>query len=259
MTERSVNAVILAGSRPGGDAFTAAHGLEIKALVPVDGQPMVNHVIETLSAAPNIGAVQILAQTDAALQDVVKAEALRKVSFVESRSTIASSLEALLDRPDATYPLLITTADNVLLDQAMINHFNAHALGADIAIAVVEKKILLNSYPQSKRTWLKFRAGHYSGANLFYFGSANARVILRYWADVEQDRKKGWKILSIFGPWLLFLTLIRKITIDQLATRIGKKLDLKVVIVEMPQAEACIDVDKEADLVLVEKILEARR
>src|SRR5690606_39537405 len=58
----------------------------------------------------------------------------------------------------------------------------------------VEKETLLQRYPASQRTWLKLRGGQYSGANLFYFGSPKARQILQYWAAVEQDRKKGWKI-----------------------------------------------------------------
>lgn len=261
MTKTRVDAVILAGSRPSGDPLADAHGAPVKALIEVAGKPMLAHVAKTLIDHKAIGSIHILAQDTEIFGKHPGTKWLAdeaRVKFSTSRSTIATSIEEILAQDDARFPVLITTADNVLLNKPMIDHFVDEAAGSDIAIAVVEKRILLARYPSSKRTWLKFRGGHYSGANLFYFGSAKAQRILRHWAEVEQDRKKGWKILTIFGPWLLFLVLTRMINIDQLAERVGKKLGLRIAIVKIPQAEACIDVDKEADLILVEQIMTAR-
>jgi len=260
MTMKPVDTIILAGSRPGADALADAHDAPIKSLVKVAGKPMLARVAKTLIDHEAIGSIRILTQDIAVLQDDSGIKLLfdeSGVEFAKSRTTIAASIDQEVAHDGTQFPVLITTADNVLLNAAMIDHFLGEAAGADIAIAVVEKRVLLASYPASKRTWLKFRGGQYSGANLFYFGSAKAREILRYWAQVEQDRKKGWKILGIFGPWLLFLVLTRQISADQLAGRVGKKLGLDIRIIEMPQAEACIDVDKEADLILVEQILAA--
>jgi GTP:adenosylcobinamide-phosphate guanylyltransferase len=261
MTEAPIDAVILAGSRPAGDPLAEAHEVSVKALVEVVGKPMLSHVAKTLIDHKAVGSIQILAQDIDIFRRARGTGWLTDqgcIKFTTSRSTIATSMEEMLTQDDARFPVLITTADNVLLDETMISHFVSNAKGSDIAIAVVEKQVLMAKYPASKRTWLKFRGGQYSGANLFYFGSAKAQRILRYWAEVEQDRKKGWKVLTIFGPWLLFLVLTRMINIDQLAERVGKKLGLKIQIVKMAQAEACIDVDKQSDLDLAEKILALR-
>jgi GTP:adenosylcobinamide-phosphate guanylyltransferase len=257
----SVDAMILAGSRPGGDAMADSRGIAVKALIPVAGKAMLAHVTGALLGHPAIGNVHLLAQDFEPFWTHPDTQALAANDHViaqESGATIAVSVDALLDRDDARYPMLITTADNVLLSGAMIDEFLSDAQSSDIAIAVVEKDVLLSRYPASRRTWLKLRGGQYSGANLFYFGSPQARQILRYWAEVEQDRKKGWKILTIFGPWLLFLAVTRLLTIDQLAARVGQKLGLRIRIVPMAQAEACIDVDKESDLVQAEGILAGR-
>ena len=258
MIETPVDAVILAGSRPAGDPLADAHSAPAKALVKVAGRPMLSYVAKALIDHKAIGSIRILAQDTETLKSdpgtswLVKED---RIKFTVSRSTIATSIDEILAQDDARFPLLITTADNVLLSEAMITRFSDGAEGSDIAIAVVEKQVLFARYPESKRTWIKFRGGQYSGANLFYFGSAKAQRALRVWAEIEQDRKKGWKILTIFGPWLLFLAVVRLISVDQFAARVGKKLGLSVSIVKMPQAEACIDVDKQSDLDLVEKIL----
>jgi len=250
-----VDAVLLAGQRPGVDPFAAAHGQEAKALIPVAGRPMIAHVAGRLAGHCSIARVTIhgshLDQLRAACPDPA-------LHWQAARASIAASLAPLLADPSTRYPLLVTTADNVLLTDAMLDHFTAAARGADLAVAVVEARVLLAHFPQSRRTWLKFRGGRYSGANLFWFGSAKAARVLELWASVEQDRKRGWTMLGVLGWSNLVLAATRAISIHTLAARVGRKLGLAALVVEMPQAEACIDVDKQSDLELAETLL-ARR
>jgi hypothetical protein len=81
---------------------------------------------------------------------------------------------------------------------------------------------------------------------------------LELWQTIEQDRKKGWKIIAAFGPWLLLRVLLKSISLRDGLAKAGARLGLKASLIAMPMAEACIDVDKESDLVLAEKILAAR-
>ena len=258
----NVTAIILAGSRPGVDPFAAAHGVAMKSLIPVAGKAMLAHVVAAVSANKAVSGTEVIAQDIKQLAsdpDVANAVIAAKAHLIPGAATIAQSLEAVMADPDVRFPLMITTADNVLLDDEMIIHFLEQSDGSDVAVAVVERVVVQQSYPSSKRTWIKLKGGQYSGANLFYFGSAKAHELLLLWAEIEQDRKKGWKIFTVFGPWLLILGVLRLLTIDQLADQIGRKLGLHAKVVSMPQAEACIDVDKADDLEMVESILARRR
>lgn len=255
-----VTAIILAGSRPGPDPLLDGSDVSTKALLPVGGRPMLAHVLDTLSRHAAIGAIVILAQNVAGLRADPELAAWiddPAIRFMESGAGISRSVLAAIDGP-AALPVLLTTADNVLLSAAMIDSMIAGAAGCDIAVAMVERRILLARYPQSRRTWLKFRNGWWSGANLFWIGSDRARPMLERWQSVEQDRKKGMKIVGAFGPWLLGGALLRILTIQGAAARLGKRFGAQARIVAMPQAEACIDVDKPEDLVLVEQILATR-
>ena len=108
--------------------------------------------------------------------------------------------------------------------------------------------------PQTKRTWIGFRGGAYSGANLFALGSPKAARAVRLWREVEQDRKKGWKLLTALGlPGMLGLMHLR--TLDQTLAAMGRKLEIGLSAVEMANPLAAVDVDKPADLILVEAIL----
>lgn len=262
MTDQSgVTAILLAGVRPGVDPLAQAAGVPLKTLIPVAGEAMINRPARALLAHRAIGRLLVLTQ-DAGMfaRDAGTAWLANdpRVTFIGSGSGIASSLIDLMDRHDMRFPLLVTTADHVLLDEAMIDQFVAEARGADIAVAMVERRALLARYPASRRTWLKFRDGAWSGANLFWFGSARARTVIALWQEVEQDRKKGWKILAAFGPLALLGALLRISSLRGGIARMGRRLGLTARLVAMAQAEACIDADKPDDIVLIERILAQR-
>lgn len=253
-----ITAILLAGSRPGTDPLALAMGVAIKPLAPVAGEPMINHPARTLLAHCAVGQVIVLTQSSAPFAaDPATAWMIDhpRIRFETSGAGIASSLLALLDRGDVPFPMLVTTADHVLLNGAMLDQFVAEARNADIAVAMVERTTLLTRYPQSRRTWLKFRDGWWSGANIFWFGSAKARPVIALWQEVEQDRKKGWKILSAFGPVALVGALLRISTLRGGIARVGRRFNLTARLIAMEQAEACIDADKVADVELIEQIV----
>lgn len=247
--------MLLAGSRPGGDPFAAANGVKAKALIPVAGEPMIARPVRALLANARISQVRVLAQDGSLLVPVLPSG--KRLSVEPSGATIAATLEAILADPATRFPLLVTTADHALLDDAMIDDFCERAVGADVAIGLVERSGLKARLPQTRRTWIGFRDGAYSGANLFALGSPKAARAVQLWREVEQDRKKGWKLLTALGlPGLLGLIRLR--TLDQTLSAMGDKLQLTLRAVEMANPLAAVDVDKPADLALVEAILGGR-
>jgi GTP:adenosylcobinamide-phosphate guanylyltransferase len=251
-----LTALVLAGSRPGTDAFAASHGTDLKALIPITGEPMVRRPVAALLASERVASVRVLAQQPDRIAAVMPAEA--RLTVEASGATIAATLEALCKDPAVQWPLLVTTADHALLDPAMIDDFYQQARGADIAVAVAARAALLQRLPATRRTWIKLRGGAYSGANLFLLGSPRVAPAIALWRDVEQDRKKGWRLLLAMGPTVLIGAALRLLTLHQVARRIGRKLGLDVRAVVMTNPLACVDVDKAADHALVEALLEGR-
>lgn len=247
--------MVLAGSRPGTDPFAARHGTDLKALIPVAGEPMVRRPVEALLASPRVAVVRVLTQQTERIAAVLPADP--RLTVESSGATIASTLAAICADPLTKWPLLVTTADHALLDQAMIADFTASAVGADVAIGMVEARPLLDRLPGTKRTWIGFRGGRYSGANLFALGGPRAAKAIDLWRGVEQDRKKGWRLLAALGPAGL-LGLLRLRSLDQTMQSLSLRLDLDLRAVEMRDPLAAVDVDKPADHELVEAILEGR-
>ena len=248
-------AIVLAGSRPGRDAFAEAYGTDLKALIPVAGEPMVRRPVQTLLSAEDIGDVIVLSQEPERIAQALPADP--RVSVRKSDATIAATmLELCLDK-QTQWPLLVTTADHALLDVETVDEFCAYAEG-DIAIGVVESRVLLKRFPDAKRTWLKFRGGSYTGANLFALRTPKAAAAIELWRSVENERKKGWRVVSLLGPFVLLGTLMRLLTIDAALRHIGRKIGLEVSAVRLSNPVAGVDVDKASDHDLAEAIIAGR-
>ncbi|WP_417613245.1 NTP transferase domain-containing protein [Parasphingorhabdus sp.] len=253
-------AIILAGQRPEGDPMAVHCDVPHKALIEIAGQSMLERVTRALMASSDVGKIVIMTQSPETLKTGFAADLLEsdKISFIVSNDGIAASIHEVAGSAVAPWPVLVTTADNALLTTAILDGFFLGYTGQDVAVGVVERKTMLAAYPDAKRTWLKFRGGAYSGANLFALHNAAAKPALALWATVEQDRKKGWKLLFPFGPWLLLRAITRTISFKNAMGAAGQRLLLRAEPIILPFAEAAIDVDKQSDLELVTSILEKR-
>ena len=251
-----VTAVVLAGSRPGGDPFAQAYGTDLKALIPVAGTPMVQRPVKALLASHRVETIHVLAQQPERIRGVLSSDP--RLSVEQSGDTIAATLEAFCFDPNTRWPVLVTTSDHALLTPGMIAEFLGRAEGAEVAIGVVSRDVMLRRFPRAQRTWLKFRGGAYSGANLFLLGGPEVRVALELWRSNEQNRKKAWRMLFTLGFVGFLGAALRLRTLQQTLNGIGRKLGLKLRAVEMSDPLAAIDVDKPTDHALVTSILEGR-
>ena len=248
--------LVLAGQRPGIDPLADHFGLRLKALVPLHGEPMLTRVVRTLNASPHIGTILVLAQDTGALRPAVDAGG--DASLVESADGISLSIKKQVEASGFASPILVTTADHPLLTVEMIDEFVTAASG-DIAIAMVEQKVMLAQFPDAKRTWLRFSDGAWSGANLFALMTPKSVAALDLWAQAEQDRKKAWRLFLHFGFGLAFRAITRTIGLRMALDKAGKRLGLEARLVSMSDPVAAIDVDKIADHELAEKILTQRK
>jgi GTP:adenosylcobinamide-phosphate guanylyltransferase len=253
-------AIVLAGRRPGEDGFAAAHGVAAKALIRAGGEPMLGRVARTLLDSPSIGRVVVLAQEAESLLtgELQWMAAEPRIATARSGDGISASVGRLAGTPEAPYPVLVTTADHALLQPEMVESFIAGSAGVDVAFAMVERRVVEKAHPDTKRTWLKAADGHFSGANLFALLTPESGRGTGFWARAEKDRKRTLRLLSFLGPGIFLRAVTRTISLEAAAERLGRKEGFRLKAVLLPFAEAAIDVDKQSDLELVERILAAR-
>lgn len=251
-------ALVLAGQRPGIDPLAARFGTEMKALIPVAGELMLNRVLMALLDAPQVARIVVLAQDTLQLRaqgDLAWAVREPRITFRVSGPTISGSVLSAVDDPEIGLPLLVTTADNVMLTPATIAEFVAGAGNSDVSVAFVERRNLEAAVGPNKRTWLTFRDGAFTGANLFALTGAGSVNALKFWEKVEADRKSVPRLAAHFGPVLMIRLLLRRMGLRDALAAAGAKLGASAAPVVLSDGRMGVDVDKPEDHSLAERLL----
>ncbi|MEM8822116.1 MAG: nucleotidyltransferase family protein [Pseudomonadota bacterium] len=251
------SALILAGNRRTACPVAAQAGVSHKALAPVAGRPMIAHVLQAIRAVPAIGSVAVVIEDPTLLQTLPESGALQILPAAHSPSLSArAGLKALA----TDGPILMTTADTPLVTPEILTHFLDHQpKGTDATVGLARIDRIKATYPDSIRTGLKFSDGARSGCNLFAFHTPKAADLLTFWRRVEENRKRPLAMLRQIGlmPALRYAT--GTLSLDAALTALGRRTGTTLAAIDMPFADAAIDVDKPEDLVLVERILGARQ
>lgn len=250
-------ALVLAGARASGDPLCDAEGVTSKAVIEIGGAPMLSHVMRSLTEAGLQSPVWVLGGEDEDLTTASGGVAHRGLPAAGA-GPAASLLEAL--RGPVAMPLLVTTADHPLLTPEMVRHFltEARAAQADICIGFATKEVISAAHPETRRTYLPFGSRNLSGCNLFYVSGDHALRVLELWREVEQDRKKPWRIARKLGLLFLVQLYVRRGDNATFFARLSKRLGADIRPVILPFAEAAIDVDSPQDLQLVRTLFDQR-
>jgi CTP:molybdopterin cytidylyltransferase MocA len=225
---------------------------------------MAVRVVEALAASPGVDRIAVALEDPALVDDLPALRPLiaaGRCALLPTAATPSLSVQRALDELTDPLPLLVTTGDHPLLTPAIVAHFCAAArrTGADFAAGLTPAAAIRKAYPDAQRTYLRFRGERYSGANLFAVLKPEGRRAVAFWRRVEQERKRPWRLVRAFGWRALVAYLLGRLSLDEAMARASRMIGARVAAVVMPQPEAAIDVDKPADLALVETILARRR
>lgn len=256
--------LVLAGRRSGEDPLAEAAGAKHRALLDIEGEPMLLRVLRRLLGFGGIERTLVNFDSPALLDELPAWADLRDRGLAELlQSTHSPSLSVLESLGPAGLddgPVLVTTADHALLDDEMLEKFFSACEEqiADVYVALVPRTKILERFPEAKRTYLPFSDESYSGANLFLFRTPEARRAVEFWRNVENERKKPWRIARGFGWTSLILFLLRRLDLEGAMVRASHAIGARVVAIPLEIPEAAVDVDKIEDLELVRKILSER-
>jgi CTP:molybdopterin cytidylyltransferase MocA len=261
MAAATFTALVLAGSRPGGDPLAKAFGVSHKALLPVAGRPMLAWVLDALDRSSNVGRVMIcgLDRTSVAREPEL-AGRLEGATFLAPGNTPGASVALAMQTAGECLPLLVTTADHPLLDTATTDEFCARAAAgeADVAVGVVDGDSLRAAFPGAPRTYIRLRGGTYHGANLFAFLTPRSRGAAERWTVVEEQRKQPWKMIRVLGAGTLLRFATRRLSLADIFRLVADEMGVRITPVVLANPEAGFDVDKASHVAEVERVLSAR-
>ena len=245
-------ALVLAGTRPGGDQLAEALGVAHKCLIELDGEPLLQRVIRAIEQAgiPTIA----VSCAEGPVADLARELGARVIPSRSGPSESVAAGFALLGAP-----MLVTTSDHALLDPQWIRQLIGDTPEtADLSVMLARRDSVEQALPGSQRTYLRFADGQWSGCNLFYLRSQAGGKAIQTWKAVEADRKRPWRIAARLGPSTLLSMGLRRLTLQEGLARLGKRIGVEATLIPACDGLAAVDVDKMSDLETVRDLLSRR-
>lgn len=257
VTQETLQAVILTGARDVHNPLLEGTGLQSKVLLPVGGKPMVLSVLEAVAASRYAPKLYVSSNDP----QILSLNTTIPYEGLPSEDRAVRSLLKSLERLPGEEWVLFVSGDHPLLTSEMVDYFVEEVMARDLAfgVAVVDRAVVNRHYPQSRRTYFPVKNGAYSGANMFLINKRTFQGSANFMETIDRNRKKPWKSVLMLNPISMIRILLRQLDIHEVAREACKAFRCKAGIVEMPFAEACMDVDKPSDRELAEIILRKRR
>ena len=262
MLDMRTTAIVMAGRRDGVvDPLAAAAGVSDKCMVPVAGRPMIAHVLASLASVPTIGRIVVLINDVGLLDTLDEARALRsegRLVNVAARPNLVDSLFAAVDH--ASFPILVTTADNVLLTPAAITAIldGAEVATADVAVAFARRESVLAAHPDGQRRFYHFADDSYSNCNAYWIGRREALRAAEVFRGGGQFAKHPWRIVQALGLINLIRFRYGIGTLGDAFGRFSRRFKLAFFPVILQDGAVAIDVDNMRTLGVAESILATR-
>lgn len=244
-----ISAVVLAGTRPGGDPLAGMEGKPHKALIELEGAALLERVVAALRGA---GIARIgVSCTEGSVADLA-----RSLGCDVLRTGAGPSESASIALAEMDAPLLVTTADHALLRPEWIRELvDGTSADADLGIALARREDIERAMPGSKRTYLRFADGAWSGCNLFYLKTLRAEAALATWRHVEADRKRPWRIIRKLGAGTLISYALGRLGLSEGITLLGRRMGIEARLITASDGLAAVDIDKPQDLADVRDLL----
>ncbi len=257
--------LVMAASRRGvDDPVAKLQGKTHKCLVELDGQVMLERVIEALVESGCFAKIHVSIDSEDVLRATGKMRGWvdeGRVIFVQSHGNLADSVLKAVGEIDNALPMIITTGDNALHTPAIIRDFvrDFHASNADAVVGFTREDVVLREFADSGLAFHRLNDGGFSSCNLYGLKNANALKAVKIFEGGGQFGKRHMRILKAFGLWPFVIYKLKLRTLQGLVDAISRRLRVSTEVSWLEYPWGPIDVDHKHSFDITEAALKQRR
>jgi GTP:adenosylcobinamide-phosphate guanylyltransferase len=242
------DAIILAGGE-NSEHLSKFSSQSYEAMIEIAGKPMVTFVADALAASPQVERIFIVGP----VPQLKKCDFPKETILLQGGHTLVETIQLGMKALGHTNKVLVVTADIPLLTPESIADFFSQcaAVEADLYYPIVSKEINNTCYPGSKRTYVKFKDGTYTGGNIFLVNPAIVPQCLAVAEKLIDNRKNPFKLCCLLGWGFVLQFLLGTLSLTKVRERVETLLGITGAVVQSRYPELGIDVDKPSDLELV--------
>jgi GTP:adenosylcobinamide-phosphate guanylyltransferase len=255
-------ALVMAGQRQGVVNPLAEHfGVSHKCLIPIGGEPLITHVLGTLTGSEGIGSIRIAIEASAreALAPVQAryADSGVAIETLPSKQNLVDSvIHAAGDDPG---PFLVTTADNALLTAATVEKMLSSLARSDAAAVLTTREAVHAVNVRGQRRFYQLRDDAYANCNIYGLANRRAFAALDVFREGGQFMRNPARMARAFGLFTILLMRAGWLTRKSAARRIGRRFGIDFEAIVTDDGTQAIDVDNPRTYNIVASILAARQ
>jgi len=247
-----MDAVVLAGGKVPPELAAACPTGE-RALIELEGVSLLDRVLESLRAAPEVERI-IVVTTPKAL-----AQLPAGVEGVPSGDTLSGNLLAGAGVAKTPQVLLVTGDIPLVTGHTWSQFLNAvQDRNLDAAYPIVKRETCEIQFPGGKRTYARLRDGTFTGGNAFVLQRARLDQLRDLIETAYSARKNPLKLAVKLGPGFILRVAFKRLTVAYVEAKLSQLLGCRGGAIICDDAAIGFDVDKAADLVVAAHVLQAR-
>ena len=239
-------AIVIAGGipQPGEPLYEFTQG-QSKALLEIAGKPMVQWVLDALSAASTVDGVVIMG-----LSPEAGLSCSKPITFTPNQGEMLANIlngvkEVLKLVPEASHALIVSSDIPAITPESVDWVVNtALKSDHDVYYNVIKREVMEKRFPGSRRSYTRLKDMEVCGGDMNVVRTLTATGKDELWKRIIDSRKSAFKQASLLGFDLLFLLLLRQITIEQAVQKVSRRIGLRGKALVCPYAEVGMDVDK---------------
>ncbi|MEA2087914.1 MAG: nucleotidyltransferase family protein [Candidatus Caldatribacteriota bacterium] len=246
------NALILAGTKEKG-SLEITENVENKALIMLDGRPMIDYIVDALNNSENIDKILVVGPKNELHPYIGK----KVDEIINPGNSILENMEIGLNFFNSAENLLFLTSDIPLITPEAIDEFLEICTKrkAYIGYPIITKENIMKKYPETKRTYVKMKEGIFCGGNIVFFKPEVFFQKKKLIKELFDNRKATWKYVKILGLKFIFKFLFKTLTLKEVEKRVTDILGYNSIAAMISYPEIMIDLDKPSDLKLIRKFL----
>ena len=258
--------LVLAGKRDGKlDPMAAEAGVTHKCRIPIRGKALLQWVLEAAIPAFPDTKVLISIHDPAVIADlpgVIELEKSGRLMVCQAQSGIVESVEYATSRAgESVWPLMITTADNVLVTPELMRDVQVEAMTGegDAVVVLSTREAIQAAHPEGQRRFYQFSDAAISNCNLFWLRNANALKAAEAFRQGGQFIKTKGRIAKAFGIINLIRFRLGWWSLDAGFNAISRALKTRIVPYMAEDGAYAVDVDNPRTYAIAEILLKQRK
>ncbi len=230
------------------------HYNQNKALIPINGRPMISYIVRALEESRYIEQVFLVGPKK--LMAEVLPQYRDSVIDTTGSDKVVDNLLQAIEKTSPPGNVLVVTSDIPLITAQAIDDFldQCHP-DYDLVYPVISKDVTEKRFSEVERTYFPFADGRFTGGNVFYFKPEKLPPRYNQIHRLIMHRKNPLLLAMNFGIIFLIQFVSGRLTLKEAETKISRVLQIKAKVVITEYPELGIDIDKASDLELAKKII----